>query len=127
MRNLFTNSSFRIDAGTARSGITSRRQTLQIVSGSVWLTVEGEAQDYWLAAGDTFDVTPDRLVVMEADHDACCIEASAPAQSGIVAAFTALLAGTWRTWRHVFADRIGSGAAHVQNTAGACTCTCRVR
>jgi quercetin dioxygenase-like cupin family protein len=30
--------------------------TLQVMAGQVWVTVEGDLRDYWLAAGDTFEL-----------------------------------------------------------------------
>jgi hypothetical protein len=70
MRGLFTNGSLTIGAGQAVSGIARKPQTLRVVSGRVWLTLEGIPHDYWLHTGDTFEVTPGRLVVIEADtHD----------------------------------------------------------
>lgn len=70
MRGLFTNGSLIIGAGQAVSGIARTPQTLRVVSGRVWLTLEGVPHDYWLHAGDTFEVAPGRLVVIEADtHD----------------------------------------------------------
>lgn len=70
MRGLFTNGSLTIGAGQAVSGIARKPQMLRVVSGRVWLTLEGVPHDYWLDAGDTFEVTPGRLVVIEADsHD----------------------------------------------------------
>lgn len=78
MRGLFTNQSLVIPAGQAVSGIAGRTQTLHVVHGHVWITVEGMPHDYWLSAGDTFDVTPGRLIVVEADpaggHAAATIE-----------------------------------------------------
>lgn len=68
MRGLFTNKSVNIQAGQAVSGISNAPQTMRIMSGRVWITVEGVKLDYWLKAGDTFAVIPGRLVVVEADH-----------------------------------------------------------
>lgn len=67
MRNLFANESFTIEAGHAVSGIAQNPRILRILSGRVWITVEGISQDYWLAAGDMLTVAPGRLVVVEAD------------------------------------------------------------
>lgn len=70
MRGLFTNTAMNIDAGQAVSGIAARAQTLRILRGRVWITVEGIAHDYFLHAGDSFTAIPGRLVVLEADRDA---------------------------------------------------------
>jgi quercetin dioxygenase-like cupin family protein len=29
---------------------------LQVMAGELWLTVEGDSEDYWLTAGDTFEL-----------------------------------------------------------------------
>jgi hypothetical protein len=66
MRILFTNSRLNIKPGTTVSGISSQAETLNVVSGKVWLTVEGSPDDYWLSAGESMVVAADRLVVIEA-------------------------------------------------------------
>lgn len=70
MRGLFTNDTLSLPAGQAVSGIADRAQTLRILRGRVWITVEGIAHDYFLHAGDTFTAIPGRLIVVEADQDA---------------------------------------------------------
>jgi quercetin dioxygenase-like cupin family protein len=30
--------------------------TVDVLSGELWLTVEGDAEDYWLAAGESFEL-----------------------------------------------------------------------
>jgi hypothetical protein len=82
MRNLFTTPDSLVNAGAVRSGIASRRQTLQIVNGSAWITIEGEPHDYWLSAGDTLDVNPGRLVVVEALKRDVAVSVAASASSG---------------------------------------------
>jgi|GEM_PF-5414256 hypothetical protein len=66
MRILFTNSTLNIKDGMTVSGVSNRRETLNVLRGRLWLTVEGSADDYWLSAGDSFVVEPDKLVVIEA-------------------------------------------------------------
>ncbi len=68
MRILFTNSTLNIKDGMTVSGVSNQRETLNVVKGRVWVTVEGSADDYWLGAGDSFAVEPDKLVVIEAYH-----------------------------------------------------------
>lgn len=70
MRGLFTNDTLTLPSGQAISGVADRAQTLRILRGRVWITVEGIAHDYFLHAGDTFTAIPGRLIVVEADHDA---------------------------------------------------------
>ncbi|HCE09942.1 MAG TPA: hypothetical protein DIT28_10440 [Oxalobacteraceae bacterium] len=90
MRGLFTNGSLTIGAGQAVSGIARKPQMLRVVSGRVWLTLEGVPHDYWLDAGDTFEVMPGRLVVIEADTRDSRVVIPAPTAKGV---FTSLLAG----------------------------------
>jgi hypothetical protein len=78
MRRLFTTQSLTLEAGQAVSGIAQRPQTLKIVSGRVWVTVEGFSHDYWLSAGDSFPVAPGRLVVVEAAHGGSRIDSHVP-------------------------------------------------
>jgi len=66
MRDLFANNCLDIAPGRAVSGIAGQGDMLRVASGRVWLTVEGDAHDYWLDAGDTFAVAPGRLIVIEA-------------------------------------------------------------
>lgn len=77
MRELFTNKSLTIAGGHAVSGIAKEAQTMRIVSGRVWITVEGISHDYWLFAGDTFALTPGVLTVMEADGAGSKVELAA--------------------------------------------------
>jgi hypothetical protein len=81
MRNLFTTNSSLVNAGAARSGIAWRQQTLQIVNGSAWVTIEGELHDYWLSAGDALDIRPGRLVVVEASDQDVALKVAASASS----------------------------------------------
>jgi hypothetical protein len=81
MRNLFTNNSSLVNAGAARSGIAWRQQTLQIVNGSAWVTIEGELHDYWLSAGDALDIRPGRLVVVEASNQDVSLKVAAASSS----------------------------------------------
>jgi len=30
---------------------------LKVMAGEIWLTVEGDSEDYWLAAGETFELS----------------------------------------------------------------------
>ncbi|HEV3424662.1 MAG TPA: DUF2917 domain-containing protein [Paraburkholderia sp.] len=34
----------------------TRPLVLKVMAGQLWLTVEGDAEDYWLAAGETFEL-----------------------------------------------------------------------
>lgn len=67
MRKLFTKSTLCIAAGATASGISTEPETLHVTSGRVWVTVEGQLDDFWLQAGDSLTVDADRLIVIEAD------------------------------------------------------------
>lgn len=67
MRKLFTKSSLHIAAGATVSGMSSETETLQVITGRVWVTVEGDLDDYWLEAGESISVAAGRLIVIEAD------------------------------------------------------------
>ncbi|NMM36170.1 MAG: DUF2917 domain-containing protein [Glaciimonas sp.] len=41
--------------------------TMQIDNGCVWVTIEGDNEDYWLFGGDTLALIAGRHVVIEAD------------------------------------------------------------
>lgn len=43
-------------------------QEIRIDCGLVWITIEGDANDYWLAAGATLELVPGRHIVIEADR-----------------------------------------------------------
>ena len=74
MRVKFTDESYTITAKTALSGKVSHPRNLQIESGRVWLTVEGEPDDHWLSAGDVFALPTHRLIVIEADQQASRVQ-----------------------------------------------------
>ncbi|MBI3285647.1 MAG: DUF2917 domain-containing protein [Burkholderiales bacterium] len=74
MSNKFANPSYTIAAGTAISGIADRARAIEVACGRVWLTIQGDLNDYWLQAGETFHLPAGRLVVIEADRQASLIE-----------------------------------------------------
>lgn len=83
MTNIFANASYKIEPRNVVSGVADREQTLRVVCGEVWITIEGIGHDYWLSAGKTLDIAPGRLVVIEADRLMSRVEVSHPsAQSG---------------------------------------------
>jgi hypothetical protein len=68
MRQLFTNKTLTLASGQAISGIANAPRTVRIMSGRVWITMEGVSHDYWLHAGDELTLIPGALTVMEADR-----------------------------------------------------------
>jgi hypothetical protein len=65
--------------------MSNQHETLNVVRGRVWLTVEGSPDDYWLAAGDSFALEPDKLVVIEAHHGDCQVALSNEQESDAAA------------------------------------------
>lgn len=113
MRELFTKENLSLVPGQAVSGIAARAETLRVLQGRVWLTVEGVAHDYWLCAGDTFTAQPGCLVVVEADRADSRIE--------LIAARRASVAPVLGDWLRMGAYRLlGS---RQQNHAAVCA-TC---
>ncbi len=70
MRKLFTSNTLSLASGQIISGVANRVQTLRILHGRVWITVEGIPYDYFLHTGDTFTAVPGRLTVIEAVQEA---------------------------------------------------------
>jgi len=122
MTNLFTNTGLGIPAHQAVSSIASRPQTLQIVSGCVWVTVEGVSQDYWLSAGDSLTVTPGRLVVVESNGRDSYVKTQAASKPNAAFEFGAWLHDvTHRSLNNgVIAHRIQ--AQRGRSAANGCTC-----
>ncbi|HYD81145.1 MAG TPA: DUF2917 domain-containing protein [Paucimonas sp.] len=119
MRDLFTNSARIVEAGAARSGIASRPQTLQIVSGSAWVTIEGETHDYWLSTGDALDVCPGRLVVVEADREDVALKLGMRRRFGLPGALGHLFQYARNALRRALRRPI-AGCASAVNTIGVC-------
>lgn len=73
MKTLFTRELHTIGAGQLLSGVADQAKTLQVEHGQVWLTVEGELDDYWLGSGDTLVLPAGRNIVLEADGSASVV------------------------------------------------------
>jgi hypothetical protein len=70
---------------------------LQIVNGSAWITIEGEPDDYWLSSGDTLELRPGRLVVVEADHGDVALDLGPAASEGLLAMAAGAAQRAWRS------------------------------
>jgi hypothetical protein len=68
MNGLFTKYSHALGSGEVLSGVARQGQSLHMISGSAWITVEGEPDDHRLSAGEMLNIPPGRLVVVEADQ-----------------------------------------------------------
>lgn len=75
MRELFTKQMLTIEPGQAVSGVAKQEQSVRIVSGRAWVTVEGISHDYWLFTGDTLQVAPGLMTVIEADTSGGAVNA----------------------------------------------------
>ena len=54
---------------TAQALTLGRPTTFCAISGPIWITVEGEAGDIWLQAGERIDVAAGKRVWLSAEHD----------------------------------------------------------
>ncbi|MBP0591312.1 DUF2917 domain-containing protein [Paraburkholderia sp. LEh10] len=43
--------------------------TVNVLAGELWLTVEGDAEDYWLAAGESFELKRGAIAWLSAGQD----------------------------------------------------------
>jgi hypothetical protein len=61
---------FELDRRDAPTGwFIDRQQTLRVMRGQIWLTIEGEAGDYWLDAGATVELKPYTTIWVSAAQD----------------------------------------------------------
>lgn len=110
MTKLFTKEMHSLMPGQAVSGVAAHPETLCVLRGRVWLTVEGVAHDYWLCAGDMFTAPPGRLVVIEGDLADSRLQVVATRHAADAPALGARLRSAVRRW-------LGS---RQRNTAQAC-------
>jgi hypothetical protein len=69
MTILFAKTTHALQPGQTLSGVAQHAQIVAVEHGLVWLTIEGSPDDYWLAAGGTLTIEPERLVVVEAQAE----------------------------------------------------------
>ena len=67
MKNIVANDSLVFQPGQLISVSADTALTMRIDCGCVWVTIEGDATDYWLFGGDSLLLVPARHVVIEAD------------------------------------------------------------
>jgi hypothetical protein len=84
MRGLFTNKAHFIQSGQTLSGVAGQAQSLRILRGRAWITVEGIRHDYWLFAGDALTVEPGRMIVVEADASDIQVEVTSVREPGVM-------------------------------------------
>jgi hypothetical protein len=79
---------------TAQALTLTRGATFCAVSGQIWLTVEGEAGDVWLQAGERISFGAGKRVWLSAEHDRArftVLTQSPVAASGSLAALTSTI------------------------------------
>lgn len=67
MKNIVAHDSLVLQPGQLISVSADAALTMQIDCGRVWVTLEGDKEDYWLFDGDTLVLIAGRHVVIEAD------------------------------------------------------------
>jgi quercetin dioxygenase-like cupin family protein len=61
---------YELDRRDAPTGwFIDRPQTLKVTHGQLWVTVEGEAGDFWLKAGDSIELQPYATFWVSATQD----------------------------------------------------------
>ncbi|APD13414.1 DUF2917 domain-containing protein [Pandoraea pulmonicola] len=58
-----------------------RPQTLQVLQGLLWLTVEGEHTDHWLRAGESFEMRAGQRVWLGTWNEGARLRVSQPAKT----------------------------------------------
>jgi quercetin dioxygenase-like cupin family protein len=56
--------------------------SVNVLSGELWLTVEGDAEDYWLAAGESFELKRGAVAWMSAGANGVRLSLSVKGGSG---------------------------------------------
>lgn len=67
MQNISAEKSLSITPGKLVSLTLDQGRAIRIACGRVWVTIEGDVNDYWLCAGDTLALPAGRHIVIEAD------------------------------------------------------------
>ncbi|AJX32755.1 DUF2917 domain-containing protein [Burkholderia oklahomensis] len=75
----------------------ARDATLRVTAGEAWLTVDGRRDDYWLAAGESFELPRGWRVWIGAGRGGARIEVSQAAVVGVQPVFRAIAmhVGAW--------------------------------
>lgn len=74
MRTPLTTSLLTLASGQAASDTARQARTVRVLYGRVWITIEGNAQDYWLFPGGAITIPAGRRMVIEADAGDCRVE-----------------------------------------------------
>ncbi|MGI4858249.1 MAG: DUF2917 domain-containing protein [Janthinobacterium lividum] len=98
---------------------TRSRTTFVVSRGCLWITVEGDDADHWLAADATLDVAARRRVWLGAEHADTCLDVlqdrtrarpRSPAPLKAIAASAGYLRSCFGNWRRNTTRRLNPGA-----------------
>ncbi|MBN4665566.1 DUF2917 domain-containing protein [Pandoraea nosoerga] len=76
-------------------------QTLQVLQGLLWLTVEGEHTDHWLRAGESFEMRAGQRIWLGTWDDGARLRVSQPAKTVMTSAGTRVVHTARAGWRLV--------------------------
>lgn len=93
---------------------TRSRTTFVVGRGRLWITVEGEDADHWLASGDTLDVAARQRVWLGAENADTCLDvvqdpARSRAPSTVAIASAGYLRRRFANWRGNTTRRLNPG------------------
>ncbi|MCY0388594.1 DUF2917 domain-containing protein [Robbsia sp. Bb-Pol-6] len=107
---------YQLDARQCALFETRSRTTFVLGQGHLWVTIEGESADHWLAAGDSLDVAAGRGVWLGADSADTCLDIlqerqdSRPRLTALVRASARHLRRHVRMWHRNTTQRLNPGA-----------------
>jgi quercetin dioxygenase-like cupin family protein len=61
---------FELDPGVCVAHRNQHASRITVASGTLWVTLEGDAVDYWLRAGDSLMIAPQQRLWLSAETDA---------------------------------------------------------
>lgn len=107
MEKLFMRDFHKMDVGDVLAGIALRPCSIRVVEGRVWITREGDPGDHWLSAGQRLPISPDQLIVVEADLMPSQVEIACINNRGLL---TSILRSCGYALRHPFRPAAGGAA-----------------
>ncbi|ALS62581.1 MULTISPECIES: DUF2917 domain-containing protein [Pandoraea] len=72
---------FELDGGQTVFWQNETPQSLQVLQGLLWLTVEGESVDHWLRAGESFEMRAGQRIWLGTWKDGARLRVSQPTMS----------------------------------------------
>jgi hypothetical protein len=61
---------YELDSGVCVAHRNPTASRITVASGTLWLTLEGDAADYWLQTGDSLTIAPRQRLWLSAETDA---------------------------------------------------------